>query len=260
MPLEPAVLLPLWTLLGFAVGSFLNAAADRIPAGQSLITPPSRCGACGKRLRPIELVPVFSYLAQRGRCRSCGGAIGARTLLVELGTGILFCLAAWRCLPASASAWLQLVLVSLYLAILVLVTVTDLEHGLIPNRAMLPAIALALVGALLSGWPEMLYHLLGGVLGAGVIVLVILLVPRGMGWGDARLAGFVGLITGLPGVLFALFVGFVSGGLVAGTLLATGRRHRGDTVPLGPFLALGGGAALLYAEEMLAAFKALAGG
>jgi leader peptidase (prepilin peptidase)/N-methyltransferase len=259
MPVAGGVLLPIWTLLGMAVGSFLNAAADRIPTRRSIVRPPSHCESCGRRLRPMELVPVLSYLIQRGKCRGCGTAIGARTLLVEAGTGLLFCLAAWRCLPESGSGWLQLVLVSLYLAVLILVTVTDLEHGLIPNRVVLPAMALGLGGALLAGWPEMLYHLLGGALGAGVIVLIILLVPQGMGWGDARLAGFVGLITALPGVLFALFIAFVGGGIVAAILLASGRRRRGDTLPLGPFLALAAAAVLLCGEWMMVALHALAG-
>jgi leader peptidase (prepilin peptidase)/N-methyltransferase len=91
-----------------------------------------------------------------------------------------------------------------------------------------------------------------------VILLILLLVPGGMGWGDLRLAGFVGLVTGLPGVLFALFVAFVSGGVVAGALLASGRRRRGDTLPLGPFLALGGTVVLLYGDVLVRAFWALA--
>jgi leader peptidase (prepilin peptidase)/N-methyltransferase len=204
------------------------------------------------------LLPVLSYLALGGHCRTCGATVGVRVLAVEAGTGLLFALAAWRLAPDSLIQWATLLLVSAYLAALVIAAVTDLEHGLILDRATFPAIGLALVGAALTGWPEALYRLGGGLLGAAVIVLVIVLLPRGMGWGDAKLAGFVGLATGLPGVLFALFVAFVSGGIVAGALLATRRRRPGDAIPLGPFLALGGGMTLLYGKEMLHAFHALA--
>lgn len=246
-----------WAVLGTAIGSFLNLVADRLPEGGSLLFPPSHCEACGRRLSPAELVPIWSYLTLRGRCRICSTPVGVRTLGVELGTGLLFGLAARRTAPSNPEEWVTLVLVSTYLAVLVVVTVTDLEHGLILNRVMVPAIGLGLVGALLVGWPGLLFHLGSGLLGAGVIILIITLVPGGMGWGDARLAGFIGLVVGLPGVLFALFVAFVSGGLVAGALLASGRRKPGETIPLGPFLALGGGAALLYGEEMLCTFHAL---
>jgi len=246
-----------WAVLGAAVGSFLNVAADRLPEGGSLFSPPSHCGACGRRLAAAEMVPVWSYLALRGRCRTCGAAIGVRTLGVELITGLLFVLAAARISALSLAEWGTLLFTSASLAVLVVVTVTDLEHGLILNRVILPAIGLGLIGALLVGWPSLLARLGGGLLGAGVIVLIIVLVPRGMGWGDVRLAGFVGLTTGLRGILFALFVAFVSGGLVAGALLTAGIRRRGDTIPLGPFLAVGGGAALLYGDEMLRAFYAL---
>jgi leader peptidase (prepilin peptidase)/N-methyltransferase len=149
-------------------------------------------------------------------------------------------------------------LASIYLAVLVVVTVIDLEHGLIPDLVVFPAIGVGLIGALLAGWPGLLSHLGGGLLGTGVIVLILILVPGGMGGGDVRLAGFIGLATGLVGLLFALFLGFVSGGIVAGALLASGRYQRGDTIPLGPFLAFGGGAVLLYSQEMLRTFYLLA--
>lgn len=246
-----------WGMLGAAVGSFLNVVADRLPGGGSLLAPPSHCGTCGRRLGPLDLVPVVSYLALRGRCRTCGTAIGARALWVEVGTGLLFALAAWRITPWDAVSGVKLVLVSAYLAVLLVVTVTDLEHGLILNRVMIPAIGLGLVGAPLAGWPDLLCHLGGGLLGVGLIALIIRLVPGGMGWGDARLAGFVGLATGLPGLFFSLFVGFVSGGLVAGALLVSGRVRRGEVIPLGPFLALGGAATLLFGNQMLRAFDAL---
>jgi leader peptidase (prepilin peptidase)/N-methyltransferase len=260
MPIAAPLLLPLWVLLGMAVGSFINAAADRIPARQSLLSPPSHCEACGRRLGPAELVPVLSYLILRGRCRNCGASIGVRTLFVEIATGLLFGLAAYVVMPAEAAEWLSLLLISYYLATLILVTIADLEHGLVPNRAVVPGIGAALLGATVAGWPDGLYDALGGLIGAGVIALIILLVPAGMGWGDAKLAGFIGLITGLPGILFALFIAFVSGGLVAAALMASGKRRRGDTIPLGPFLALGGAATLLCGEQMEVAFHVLAGG
>ena len=235
--------------MGLAVGSFLNVVADRLPNDESIVSPPSRCGACGRKLTALEMIPVVSFLALRGRCRTCGASIGARVLWVELATGVLF---AWTASRASSSDWrglLHLVVVSAYFAVLVVVTVTDLEHGLILDKVIYPAIALALIEILLAGPPAWLPRVLGGAVGAGVIALIIWLSSEGMGWGDAKLAGFIGLITGWPGVGFALFLAFVVGGLVAGVLLATRRKRRGQTVALGPFLAAGGAVLLLLGTD-----------
>lgn len=255
--MERSLVTIFWAVLGASVGSFLNIVADRLPRDQSILSPPSLCENCGRRLRPWEMAPVLSFLAGRGRCQECNAPIGARVLLVELGAGLLFALAAWRIAPSDSKSWVTLLLTSAYLAILLVVTITDLEHKLILNRVIYPAIGLGIIGALRIGWPDLVSYLGGGLLGAGVIMAIIALVPEGMGWGDARLAGFVGLVTGLQGIQFALFVGFVSGGIVAAVLLLGRRRQRGDTIPLGPFLALGGGAVLLYGEEMIDVFHAL---
>jgi leader peptidase (prepilin peptidase)/N-methyltransferase len=204
------------------------------------------------------MVPVLSYLVLRGRCRTCAATVGLRVLAVELGTGLFFALAAWRVGPVDLGGWLSLFLTSAYLAVMLVVTVTDLEHGLILDKVVFPAIVLSLVGSLLAGWPGLVGYLWGGLLGAAVIALIIWVVPGGMGWGDAKLAGFVGLVAGLPGVLFALFIAFVVGGIVAGAMMATGLRKRGETIPLGPFLAFGGAAALLFGVELLEGFYALA--
>ena len=235
--------------MGLAVGSFLNVVADRLPNDESIVSPPSYCGVCGRKLMGLEMIPVVSFLALRGRCRTCGASIGARVLWVELATGVLF---AWAASRASLSDWhglLHLVLVSTYFAVLVVVTVTDLEHGLILDKVIYPAVALALIEILLTGPQAWLSRVLGGVVGAGVIALIIWLSSEGMGWGDAKLAGFIGLVTGWPGMGFALFLAFVVGGLVAGVLLATGRKRRGQTVALGPFLAVGGAILLLVGTE-----------
>jgi leader peptidase (prepilin peptidase) / N-methyltransferase len=243
------MLIIFWTLMGLAVGSFLNVVADRLPDDESIVSPPSHCGACERKLTALEMVPVVSFLALRGRCRTCGASIGVRVLWVELATGVLF---AWTASRALSSDWrdlLHLVVVSAYFAVLIAVTVTDLEHGLILDKVIYPAIALALIEILLGGPQMWLSRVSGGAVGVGIIALIIWLSSEGMGWGDAKLAGFIGLITGWPGVGFALFLAFVVGGLAAGVLLTTGRKQRGQTVALGPFLAAGGAVLLLVGTD-----------
>lgn len=134
-------------LLGLVVGSFLNLCIDRLPRGESILWPGSHCEACGRRLGPLELVPVLSYLLLRGRCRHCGAAIAVRLPLVELVTGLLFALL-W---PAYGPGG-RLLLASLYGAVLVIISGIDLEHQLILNRLVYPASAVALAAALLAAW------------------------------------------------------------------------------------------------------------
>lgn len=246
-----------WSIVGAAVGSFLNAAADRLVKRESLLLPASHCDVCQHPLGALDLIPVVSYIALRGRCRYCGARIGARSLWVELGTALLFALAAWQIAPQTAGTLLELGLVSALLGILMLVTVTDLEHGLILDRVIWPGLALALVYTLTRGWPAMGSYILGGLAGAGLILLIRAVVPEGMGEGDVKLTAFIGLSCGLRGLGFALFIGFVVGGIIAAGLLATGRKKRGDTLPLGPFLALGGAVALLYTPQLLLLFDRL---
>lgn len=246
-----------WGIIGAAVGSFLNAAADRLVKRVSLLTPASHCDMCQHPLGALDLIPVVSYLALRGRCRYCGAPIGARSLWVELGTALVFALAAWQMAPQDVTTLLELGMVSAFLGILMLVTVTDLEHGLILDRVMWPGLALALLYALTRGWPALGSHVLGGLAGAGLILLIRAVVPEGMGEGDVKLTAFIGLTCGLRGLGFALFIGFVVGGIIAAILLAAGRKKRGDTLPLGPFLALGGAVALLYTPELWLGFNRL---
>ncbi|MBI5567727.1 MAG: prepilin peptidase, partial [Chloroflexi bacterium] len=245
----PYMLVFFWLLVGVSIGSFINVMADRLPEGRSITTPPSQCGACGRRLDALDLIPVISYLLLRGRCRTCGAAIGSRVFWVEVLTGAIFALVAARLAPTTAQDWLRLILISLYVTVLITVTVTDLEHQLILDVVIWPAIVIAVIDLLITDVAALPSHLLGGAIGAGLIALIIWLVPGGMGWGDAKLAGFIGLIVGLSGMPFALFVAFVSGGIVGGLLLASGRKQRGQTIALGPFLAIGGAFILLIGSD-----------
>ena len=238
-----------WLLLGVSFGSFINVLADRLPAGRSISRPPSHCGTCDRRLTALDLIPVVSYLALRGRCRTCGASIGPRVFWVELLTGALFVGVAAHIAPTDGAGWLRLILMSLYLLVFITVTVTDLEHQLILDVVIYPAIMLAVIGVAISDVAALPTHLLGGALGAGLITMIIGLVPGGMGWGDAKLAGFIGLVVGLNGLPFALFVAFVSGGSVGGVLLATRHKQRGQTIALGPFLAVGGAFILLIGSD-----------
>jgi leader peptidase (prepilin peptidase)/N-methyltransferase len=232
---EAAVLLVFAVLLGTIVGSFLNVCIDRLPRGASLSSPPSQCEACGRRLSPLELIPVLSYTALRGRCRTCGARFPARVVAVEAGTGLAFLLV-FEQFGLSLQAGLAIA----YTCLLIVIGVIDLEHHRVLNGLTYPAIALALAAAAVTPGRGLLSLLLGGLIGGGALLLLALVSPRAMGFGDVKLSFLVGL-----------FLAFVVGGLVSLGQLAAGKVRRGDAVAFGPYLALAGFAALLYGDRLL---------
>ena len=243
---EAAVLLVFAVLLGTIVGSFLNVCIDRLPRGASLSSPPSQCEACGRRLSPLELIPVLSYTALRGRCRTCGARFPARVVAVEAGTGLAFLLV-FEQFGLSLQAGLAIA----YTCLLIVIGVIDLEHHRVLNGLTYPAIALALAAAAVTPGRGLLSLLLGGLIGGGALLLLALVSPRAMGFGDVKLAFFLGLVLGYPLVVVGLFLAFVVGGLVSLGQLAAGKVRRGDAVAFGPYLALAGFAALLYGDRLL---------
>ena len=233
-------------VLGACVGSFLNVVADRLPAGESLLHPPSHCPACGRQLAKRELVPIVGWLALRGRCRTCTAPIPLRVPAVELTTALVFAAAGWLISP-----WPRLVVTMGFASLLIAIAAIDLEHQVVLNRLVYPALALALAAALLPWPPETLPALGGGAVAFGALFAIAVLLPRGMGMGDVKLAAFIGLAVGFPLAVPVLLLAFISGGLVGGFLLLTRRAKPGDAVPFGPFLALAGVAGLLFGDRFL---------
>ncbi|MCH8847473.1 MAG: prepilin peptidase [Chloroflexi bacterium] len=249
--------------IGTAVGSFVNVVADRLPAGQSLVRPGSHCPVCDTHLRAFDLVPVLSYVWLRARCRYCGAAIPRRLPLVEAGTGLLFALAA-----ASFGLSAAFAAAAVVLGLLVAITIIDLEHGLILDKVVLPASVAALLMAPLwplvgvereffpgfLDWPgpveSLASSLAGGVAGFVFFLAIVFLRPGGMGGGDVKLGGLLGLLLGLAGVVIAVWVAVVAGGVVAAALLVLGKRGRKSEMPFGPFLAGGAAVALLAGSQV----------
>ncbi len=236
----------LYALLGLAISSFLNVCIDRLPEKASIVSPPSHCPVCGRRLAPLDLIPVLSYLLLRGRCRYCGAPIPRRVLLVEAITGLLFVLL-WYRYGLSP----RLLLATLYTCFFIVIFFIDLEHHLVLNRVILPAIVVALLAVPFTPNHDVVELLSGGGIGFGLLFLIAWIYPAGMGMGDVKLATFIGLVVGFPSVFVALFFSFVVGGLVGGGLLLSGLKGRKDPVPFAPFLVAGGMVAMLYGEQII---------
>jgi len=223
-------------LMGAILGSFLNVVIARLPAGESLATPRSRCPSCGTPVRPYDNVPVVSWLLLRGRCRDCGEPISRRYPLVEALTAALLA-AVVLALGADRDAWLGIA----FVLVLVPVIFIDLDHRIIPNPITLIGAVAAIALVLLTRRDDLVEHLVAAAAAGGFLLLAALAYPSGMGIGDVKLAGVMGLFLGRD-VGPAMFVALLAGSVVGVAIMrrkgiAEGRK---TGVPFGPFLALGG--------------------
>jgi leader peptidase (prepilin peptidase)/N-methyltransferase len=251
-----AALLVIFILLGMVVASFLNVCGDRLPAGESIVSTPSHCPACRRRLGARDLVPVFSYLWLRGRCRYCRAPIPRRVLWVEVGTGLLFGLLYWN-----YGLSLELPIALFYSCLFIVILVIDLEHRLILNKIVYPAMGVALLLSILFSIPGFLppteivpgiaQAAIGGGIGLVLFFLVVFFSRGGMGWGDVKMAALIGLVTGFPLVFVALLMAVIVGGLVAGLLLALKIKKRRQAIPFGPFLSLATIVTLVWGSDIL---------
>src|SRR3954447_20401016 len=232
---------------GLLIGSFLNVVAYRLPRGESLSHPGSRCPGCGAPIAPYDNIPVVSWLLLRGRCRRCGEPISIRYPLVEATTAVLYAL-----VVIAKDDALDIALGLLLVTALVPITLIDLELRLIPNRITLPAAVAAVVAGVVLDVGSVPEQLIAGAAAGGFFLLTALAYPRGMGMGDVKLAGVLGLYLGRavgPAIFVALIAGVVAG---AGVIAVKGARDgRKTAVPFGPFLALGGIVALVVGNAIV---------
>jgi leader peptidase (prepilin peptidase)/N-methyltransferase len=244
----------IFVLLGMIIASFLNVCADRLPAKQSLAYPPSHCPACSRRLAVKDLIPVFSYLWLRGRCRYCRAPIPRRVLWVEIATAALFGLAYWQ-----YGLSIELPIALFYISVFMVILVIDLEQGLILNKIVYPALAIALLLSIfftiflpqVGIVPNIARAAIGGGIGFIVFFLIVIVSRGGMGFGDVKLAALIGLATGFPLVVVALLMGMILGGLAAVILLGFKIKKRKEAMPFGPFLAAAAIATLLWGSDIL---------
>jgi leader peptidase (prepilin peptidase)/N-methyltransferase len=237
-------------LLGACVGSFLNVVIWRLPRGESIVSPPSGCPRCGTRIRARDNIPIVSWLVLRGRCRSCGQPISPRYPVVEGLTALLFA----AIVVVKGFGW-HLAWELPFAAMLIAVAAIDLDHRIVPNRVLLPAAVWGVVSAALvrlSDLPEL------AAWGAGAFTFLLvaaLAYPAGMGMGDVKLAGVMGLYLGssvLPAMLTAFLAGSVYG---VGVIARHGASARKSGVPFAPFLALGGLVGLLAGQDLVDLYR-----
>ena len=241
-------------LLGLVVGSFINVVAYRVPLKRSVVYPGSACPHCDHPLGWKDNIPILSWVMLRGRCRYCAKRFSIRYLIVEAATAVLFALAVVVIGPVwvlPAYLW--------FIGVAVALTLTDLDHKLIPNRILFPSTAAAGVllglGAVLDG--ELGAYgraILGGAAYFTVLLLIALVARGGFGFGDVKLAALLGMFAGYLGwgpLLVAMFMPFAVGGVVSILLLITRIKGRKDAIPFGPYMVLGAYLAILLGDQII---------
>ncbi len=238
-------------VIGLVIGSFLNVCIYRLPRGESLVWPGSHCPSCGKRLKALELIPIFSYLALKGRCSECGFRISPRYPVVEAVTGLAFFWSA-----ATAESPLNLANSILFFSGLIVVFFVDIDHWIIPDQVVIPLGLAGLLIAGIQGWGVLKDHALAAGIGffgfwAIAIMGTFLLKKEAMGGGDVKLAAMMGAFLGTELLLAGLFIGFLIGGLVSFALIAVKGKKIKDQIPFGPMLAAGGMIAMVKGEAII---------
>ena len=236
-------------IFGLIVGSFLNCLIYRLETGQKM-TKRSFCPHCKHKLSWQDLIPLLSFLLLKGKCRYCKKRISLQYPLVEASTGILFSAIFWHFnfnLSLDFAFW---IFVS---CVLVLIFVYDIKHYIIPDKVIYPAIAFTFLYKLFSNFHFLIYNSLLSALFAFLFFLTIILVSRGkwMGFGDAKMAFFMGLLLGFPKILISLFFAFFIGGIIGIILLLSKKKKLKSEVPFGPFLTVGTFIAMFFGENLL---------
>lgn len=232
---------------GLMVGSFVTVVAHRVPRGESIVGPRSRCPACGAQIAAYDNVPVLSWAVLRGRARCCGEPISARYPLTELGLGALYAATVVVLWGDGGEIALGLVFVTMLVAI----TLTDLEQRIIPNKILIVAAVLGAAIAAIADPGSLPERAAAAAAAGGLLFLAALAYPRGMGLGDVKLAAVMGLFLGrnvAPAILVALLAGSVVG---LAMIAREGAGARKKAIPFGPFLALGGVVGLLAGEQLV---------
>ncbi len=222
---------------GISVGSFVNVLSDRLPRREALLFSRSHCENCTKKLGPLELIPIFSYLALRGRCRHCKAIIPARLFFVEVAIGALYMYLLYLFLHMTIGAY-ELGYLLIVLPLFIGIFLSDLIYGIIPDELLIVITSVTVLYFFLFAQILIIPSFITAIISlVFFLVLFFITSGRGMGFGDVKLAFVIGLFLGFPNAAIGIYLAFLTGALVSLILIAWGRKKlKKDTIPFGPFL------------------------
>lgn len=263
-------------ILGVTIGSFINVVVYRVPIVRSIVSPPSACPHCDAQIKAYDNIPVISWLILRGQCRNCKAPISARYPLVEIGSGLMFALVAWffasplldaSTVPEAVSEALVLAAFLYLVAVAIALALIDLDVHRLPNVIVLPAYAVSMIlfsaASILSGdYASLARAGIGMVILATAYFAMAFAYPGGMGLGDVKLAGLIGIYLGWIGwgaLVVGAFAAFLLGGIYAVALLLARRANRKSGIPFGPWMLVGAWLGIGAGNGAFAAYLTLVG-
>jgi leader peptidase (prepilin peptidase) / N-methyltransferase len=238
-------------VLGLIVGSFSNVCIYRIPRNESVIYPASHCPKCRTKIKPVDNIPLLSYILLKGRCRNCGSKISIQYPVVEFLTGLIY-LIIYLIYGLNIQSLVYIILSSA----LIIITFIDLQEQMIPDVISLPGIVVGLILSFIVPYMSFINSALGALVGGGIILIIawvgsIIFKKEAMGGGDVKLTAMIGAFLGWRYTIISLFWGFFLGALIGIILIMTKIKKREDAIPFGPFIALGSIITLLWGEKIL---------
>jgi leader peptidase (prepilin peptidase)/N-methyltransferase len=238
-------------ILGLIVGSFGNVCIFRIPRNESIIFPASHCPKCYSNIKPVDNIPLLSYILLKGRCRNCKSKISIQYPIVEFLTGLIY-LIIYLTYCLSIQTLIYIILVSA----LIIIAFIDLNEQIVPDVISLPGIVIGFIISFFVPYISFINSALGVVIGGGIILIIglagsVIFKKEAMGGGDVKLAAMIGAFLGWRYIIISLFLGFYLGALVGIFLILSKIKSRKDTVPFGPFIVLGSFITLLWGEKII---------
>ncbi len=251
---EPAFLYPFAFIFGLILGSFFNVVIVRLPYDESVVKGGSRCPKCKKPIRWFHNIPIFSYLWLRGKCARCKKPISVEYPLVELASGLIWLGLAYSCGPDA-----RMLCYGVFLSFLLIISVIDLHHRIIPDELSLSGIVLGVGAALLTGDVTWQDSLLGALAGGGIFFAIAYLYEKltkreGLGGGDVKLLAMIGAWLGYQSILIVIILSTGIGSLVGLAVMASQKKDLKASIPFGPFLAGAAAAFWIWRKPMLAFF------
>jgi len=228
------ILIALLLVYGITLGSFFNVVGLRVPLKQSIVTPRSACPTCGHQLTPFELIPVFSYIIQGGKCRGCQSRISPIYPMMELLTGILFGTA-----PLVIGWSGELIVALSLISMLIIIVVSDINYMIIPDKILIWFAGIFLLERIFMSLTPWWDSLIGAVTGFFLLFVIMLVSEGGMGFGDVKLYALLGFVLGFKLVLLSFFLSTLFGAVIGGLALLFKIVKKRQPIPFGPFIAAG---------------------
>ena len=234
-------------VIGLLLGSFFNVCIYRIPKGESIAFPPSHCTNCNTRLKSLDLVPVLSYIFLGRKCRYCGEKISSRYAIVELLTGLIY-----AALYIKYGLTFEFLKFAVMVSFLIIIGLIDFDTTDVYSVTSWSGIACGILFAVAGYFMGYAFaNLIYGALLSGGVITVIILLTKGMGWGDVEICALAGVYLGFANSIVMLFFSFVLGGIIGIALIVTGKKSRKDYIPFGPYIALGAIIAALLGDIII---------